>query len=64
MIELFLKTCHFFGYRDSSEKIYLSLYFKIKKHILQYNVIDFLSGGYGNFDQMNSGILHELKRKN
>lgn len=52
--------CSFFGHRNISNSIRPMLYSEIKNHITDKNVDTFYVGGYGHFDAMASGILHEL----
>ena len=58
-----MKTCCFFGHRDTGIEIRPALYAEIVKHITQYGVGVFYVGGYGNFDDMSVDILRELKEK-
>ena len=53
--------CSFFGHRNISENIKSVLYTEIENHIKKNKVDVFYVGGYGQFDRMASGILHELK---
>ena len=53
--------CSFFGHRDAPDKMRLRLYDEIKRHVSERGTDTFYVGGYGNFDNMVSSILHEIK---
>jgi hypothetical protein len=55
--------CSFFGHRNVSDNLRPALYAEIEKHITDKKVDTFYVGGYGQFDGLASGILHELKER-
>jgi len=55
--------CSFFGHRHVSDTIRPLLYKEIERHIIEKNVDTFYIGGYGDFDNMASDVLKEMKEK-
>lgn len=44
--------CFFIGHRETSEEIYPRLYAAVEKHIVRYDVKEFIVGQYGEFDRL------------
>ncbi len=58
-----MKTCCFFGHRDTPQEIKPKLINAIENLIINENVTEFYVGNHGNFDSMVATALHELKIK-
>ena len=58
-----MPVCTFFGHRDCSENVKLSLYSTIENMLVSNNVHIFYVGNHGNFDRLVLSVLKELKNK-
>ncbi|MFI3142237.1 MAG: hypothetical protein R3Y27_08035 [Clostridia bacterium] len=58
-----MKTCCFFGHRDTPQEIKPKLINEIENLIINENVNEFYVGNHGGFDLMVANALHELKIK-
>lgn len=53
--------CFFIGHRETSEEIYLRLYAAVEKHIVRYDVKEFIVGQYGEFDRLAAQAVKAAK---
>ncbi len=57
------KKCFFTGHRDTPEEIFPLLAEEVERHIVEYGVMDFYVGHYGNFDRMAGRAVKMAKEK-
>ena len=57
-----MKTCFFIGHRDAPESVYDRLLEAIERLIIEYGVVDFVVGRYGNFDRLAARAVMEAKQ--
>ena len=57
------KTCFFFGHRDTPASVMPDLEREIERHILEYDVREFLVGGRGAFDSMAARAVAKAKEQ-
>ena len=57
-----MKTCFFIGHRDAPESVYDRLLEAIERLIIEYGVVDFIVGRYGNFDRLAARAVMEAKQ--
>lgn len=55
------KTCFFIGHRDVPPNIFPILKEAVEKHIVDYGIMEFIVGMYGNFDRMAARAVREEK---
>lgn len=53
--------CFFIGHREASEEIYPRLYAAVEKHIVRYDVKEFIVGQYGEFDRLAAQAVKAAK---
>ena len=53
--------CFFIGHRETSEEIYPRLYAAVEKHIVRYDVKEFIVGQYGEFDRLAAQAVKAAK---
>ena len=58
-----MKTCFFIGHRDAPECIYGRLLAAVERHIIEYGVMNFVVGKYGNFDHLAARAVIEAKQR-
>ena len=56
------KSCFFIGHREASEEICPALYAAVERHIVEYDVTEFIVGHYGGFDRLAASAVKEAKR--
>lgn len=56
-----MKSCFFIGHRDSSEGLYPLIIREVERHIVEYDVREFIVGRYGLFDSMAARAVQEMK---
>ena len=56
-------VCCFFGHKNAGTEIRPVLSAEIERHITEKATDTFYVGGYGQFDSMAAGILHEMKTR-
>ena len=55
------KSCFFIGHREASERIYPAPYEAVERHIVEYDVTEFIVGCYGKFDRLAAWAVKEAK---
>ena len=55
------KTCFFIGHRDVPPNIFPILKEAVEKHIVDYGIMEFIVGMYGDFDRMAARAVREEK---
>lgn len=58
-----MKTCFFIGHRDAPESIYDRLLAAVERHIVEYDVTDYVVGRYGSFDCLATQALLKAKQR-
>ena len=58
-----MKSCFLIGHRDASESLYPLIVNEIERHIIEYNVNEFIAGQYGQFDRMTARATRALKAR-
>lgn len=56
------KSCFFIGHRDAPDRLFSQILEAVEKHIVEYGVIDFYVGHYGNFDRLATKAVIYAKR--
>ena len=58
-----MNTCFFIGHREASEELFPVLTEVVERHIIEYNVTDFVVGQYGNFDKLAAKAVRVVKKR-
>ena len=58
-----MKSCFFIGHREASSELLPILIRVIEKHISEYDVTEFIVGGYGGFDHLAAKAVISLKQQ-
>ena len=58
-----MNTCFFIGHREASEELFPVLTEVVERHIIEYNVNDFVVGQYGNFDKLAAKAVRVVKKR-
>ena len=58
-----MKSCFFIGHREASADLLPVVMLAIEKHITEFDVAEFIVGGYGGFDRVVSYALVLLKQQ-
>lgn len=58
-----MKRCFLFGHSDTPSEVYPDLLREIERHVLEFDVTEFVVGHYGAFDRMAARALAEVKQK-
>ena len=58
-----MNTCFFIGHREASDELFPVLTEVVERHIIEYNVTDFVVGQYGNFDKLAAKAVRVVKKR-
>jgi hypothetical protein len=58
-----MKSCFFIGHREASSDILPALREAVERHIVEYEVTEFIVGNYGGFDRMAAKAVIEAKTR-
>ena len=58
-----MSTCFFIGHRKASDSLLPQLSAEIERHITEYDVTDFVVGGYGRFDALAAKCVKVAKKR-
>ena len=58
-----MRSCFFIGHRDAGEALFPLLEREIERHIVEYEVEEFIVGQHGRFDGMAARAVREIKKK-
>ena len=58
-----MNTCFIIGHREASEELFPVLTEVVERHIIEYNVTDFVVGQYGNFDKLAAKAVRVVKKR-
>lgn len=58
-----MNTFFFIGHREASEELFPVLTEVVERHIIEYNVTDFVVGQYGNFDKLAAKAVRVVKKR-
>ena len=59
-----MKSCFFIGHREAHRAILPKLQEVVEQHILEYGVMEFIVGHYGDFDAMAAEAVIAAKKRN
>ncbi len=57
-----MATCFFIGHRDAPDSLLPQLSTEVERHITEYQVTDFVVGGYGRFDSLAAKAVKTAKK--
>lgn len=58
-----MATCFFIGHRDAKDRLLPALIAEVERHILEYDVTEFVVGHYGRFDGLAAQAVKQAKER-
>ena len=55
------RCCFLIGHRETTDALYPALYDAVVRHMVVYDVGEFVVGQYGGFDRLAARVLHDVK---
>ena len=57
------RSCFFIGHRDAKDSLLPALIVEVERHILEYDVTEFVVGRYGRFDGLAAQAVKQAKER-